>query len=280
MKRKIITINEETCTGCGLCMPNCPEGAIQIIDGKARLVSDFMCDGLGACLGHCPENAITIEEKEAEPYNESSVMVNIVKQGENTITAHLKHLKEHGETEYLNEAMHYLQENNISVPQSYLIQEEKTMSAQGCPGLRVKTIERKSNQVDPSTEQPSELTHWPVQLHLISPSSQHFKKADLLIAADCTAFTVGNFHANYLKDKKLVIACPKLDEGLEIYRDKITALIDEAEVNTITVMIMQVPCCGGLFSIVEQAAKNATRKVPVKAVIISIEGEMLKEEWI
>jgi len=135
MKRSIIKIDEEKCTGCALCIPNCPEGAIQIIDGKARLVSDLMCDGLGACLGHCPEGAITVEEREAEPYDEKKVMENIVKAGPNTIKAHLDHLKVHGQDEFYQQAIEYLKENNIELPQ----EKEKTMNHaphSGCPGSK------------------------------------------------------------------------------------------------------------------------------------------------
>ena len=136
MKRKIIKIDEEKCTGCELCIPNCPEGAIQIIDGKARLVSDLFCDGLGACLGHCPEGAITVEEREAEPYNERKVMDNVVKQGKNTILAHLTHLKEHNETEFLNQALAYLKEKNIDVPFEKKEENMDKVEFSGCPGSR------------------------------------------------------------------------------------------------------------------------------------------------
>src|SRR4030042_6008000 len=162
MKRKIITINEERCTGCGLCIPNCPEGAIQIIDGKARLVSDLMCDGLGACLGHCPEGAISIEEREAESYDEKKVMTNIVKAGPNTIAAHLKHLKKHNQHEYVKQALEYLRDNNIPVPDN----KEKTMHNQihnGCPGSRTMQFSNTDETAsDMSGVRSSQLTHWPI----------------------------------------------------------------------------------------------------------------------
>jgi ferredoxin len=280
VKRKIISIDQEKCTGCGLCIPNCPEGAIQIIDNKARLVSDLMCDGLGACLGHCPEGAISIEEREAETYDERKMMANIVRQGPATIKAHLSHLKDHDQTAYYREALGYLEENNVPVPD----EKENTMNTEihsGCPGAR--TIRFGATAVvseTPSGKQPSQLTHWPIQMHLISPAAPHYQNTDFLLAADCTAFSLGGFHGDYLRGKTLGIACPKLDDRQEAYVEKIKALIDEAQINTLTVAIMQVPCCGGLLHIAKQAAAQATRKVPIKCVTVGIKGEILKEEWV
>jgi len=279
MKRKIIKIDDKKCTGCGLCIPECPEGAIQLIDDKARLISDLFCDGLGACLGHCPEDAITIEEREAEPYDEKRVMANIVKQGNNTIKAHIKHLKDHGETEFLSQAMEYLKEQNINLD----VVEEETMNNQqyaGCPGSRTMDLVKESSDKNSMQGQrPSQLTHWPIQMYLISPNAPHYRNADVLLAADCVAFSMGDFHKDYLKEKKIAIACPKLDEGKEIYIDKLAALIDSAKINTLTVMVMQVPCCGGLFSLAQQAVETAERKVPVKSIVVGLQGEILREEW-
>jgi NAD-dependent dihydropyrimidine dehydrogenase PreA subunit len=280
MKRNIITIDQEKCTGCGLCIPNCPEGAIQIIDGKARLVSDLMCDGLGACLGHCPEGAITVIEREAEPYDERKVMANIVKQGPATIKAHLAHLKDHDQTDYYNQAVAYLKENNLTIPVEKEVPLHAAVHA-GCPGSRTMSFGAAAAAADqPSGKQPSALTHWPVQMHLMSPTAPHYYKSDFLLAADCTAFSLGGFHGDYLKGKTLGIACPKLDDGREIYVEKIKALIDVAQINTLTVVIMQVPCCGGLLHIAKQAAAQASRKVPIKCVTVGIKGDVLKEEWV
>jgi len=280
MKRKIIKIDEEKCTGCGLCIPECPEGAIQLIDGKARLVSDLFCDGLGACLGFCPEGAISVEEREAEPYDEKKVMENIVKQGDNTIRAHLKHLKDHGETEFLRQAMEYLKENNINIT----VKEEETMDHQhfsGCPGSQSVDLAVETSDNSPMQgKRPSQLTHWPIQMHLISPNAPHYRNADLLLAADCVAFSMGDFHKDFLQGKKLAIACPKLDDGKQVYIDKLTALIDMAKINTLTVLIMQVPCCGGLLSLAQQVVEAAERKVPVKCIVVSLEGKILREEWV
>ncbi len=280
MKRQIINIDEEKCTGCGLCIPGCPEGAIQMIDGKARLVSDLFCDGLGACLGHCPEGAITIEEREAEPYNEARVMENIIKAGSNTIKAHLKHLKDHNETDYYNQAVNILKEKGIAVPEDNEIPVHHT----GCPGSKALEFNKTEVISDANQEadghRSSQLRHWPVQMHLISPNAPQYRNADVLLAADCVAFSVGDFHKDYLKGKSLAIACPKLDSGTDVYLEKLVAMIDHAEINTLTVMIMQVPCCRGLIMLAQQAVEQAQRKVPIKGIVVSVEGELLREEWL
>jgi len=229
MIREIIHINEDLCNGCGDCIPACHEGALKIVNGKARLVSDVMCDGLGDCLGHCPQGAITIEKREAELYDEDTVKQNKV---------------------------------TNSLINKDLIVEVATKSA--------------DNELVDST---SQLTHWPVQLHLLNPQAPYFCNADVLLSADCVAYSVGNFHQKWLKGKSLAIACPKLDSGIETYIAKIKAMIDEAKINTLTVMIMQVPCCGGLLRIVQTAAQQAKRRVPIKLIVIGIEGEIITEEW-
>ncbi|MFC1476490.1 ATP-binding protein [Fibrobacterota bacterium] len=281
MKRKIITIDEEKCTGCEECIPNCPEGAIQIIDGKARLVSDIMCDGLGACLGNCPEGAITVEEREAEEYDEKKVMANIVKAGLNTIKAHIKHLRDHNQDEYLQQALEYLQENNIELPQE---NEEPMMKASvhhGCPGSKTMAFQKDAAaESDQKGKRPTELSHWPIQMHLLSPNAPHFQGSDFLLAADCTAFSLGDFHKDFLKGKTLAIACPKLDDGKDIYLDKLVALIDGAKINTLTVLTMQVPCCSGLLRLAQEAVETSERKIPIKNIVISLQGEILKEEWV
>ena len=282
MKRKIIEIDGRKCNGCGLCIPACPEGAIQLIDGKARLISDLCCDGLGACLGHCPEGAIAIEEREAAPYDERQVMAHIVKQGPNVVRAHLEHLREHGQDAYLAQAVALLEEKGIKNP---LLQEKEPMSHpsthQGCPGARPVAFDAAppAGVGDPGRRS-SQLTHWPIQLHLISPAAPQYQGRDLLLAADCVAFTVGDFHNDHLKGRALAIACPKLDAGQDIYVQKLQALIDTAKINTLTVMIMQVPCCMGLLKLAQTAAAQAGRKVPVKCVIVSLRGEILREEWV
>lgn len=151
----------------------------------------------------------------------------------------------------------------------------------GCPGSEMKDFrEENSSESDSAGTRPSQLRQWPLQLHLVSPMAPYFQKADVLLSADCVAFTVGDFHKDYLKGKSLAIACPKLDEGQEEYVEKIASLIDEAQINTLTVMIMQVPCCGGLLAVAKQGAERAKRKIPIKALVVSLQGEILSEEWV
>lgn len=289
MKRDILKIDDDLCNGCGQCVPNCHEGALQVIDGKVRLVSELMCDGLGACIGHCPEGAITIETREAEPYNEVKVMEQMVSKGKNTIIAHLKHLNDHGETGYLQEGVGFLKSNTeeLGFDLTEVLHEvhnhglHQGHSGGGCPGSKAVVIGR-NNDDSPavSTDQPSELRQWPVQMHLLNPNAPYLRDSDLLLAADCVAFSMGNFHSKYLKGRSLAIACPKLDHGSDIYIEKLIAMIDIAKINTITVMMMEVPCCGGLLQMVRQALSFASRKVPVKQMIINLTGEVLKEDWI
>jgi len=289
MKRDILKIDEELCNGCGQCVPNCHEGALQVIDGKVRLVSELMCDGLGACIGHCPEGAITIEKREAEPYDETKVMEQMISKGKNTITAHLKHLKDHGETGFLQEGVSFLKNNQeiLGFDLTEVMHEVHNQGNQhvhaggGCPGSRAVVIEKPdAAALTSAADQPSELRQWPVQMHLLNPNAPYLRGADLLLAADCVAFSMGNFHSRHLKGKSLAIACPKLDQGTDIYTEKLTAMIDLAKVNTITVMMMEVPCCGGLLQMVRNASSRAERKVPIKQMIISLSGNVLKEEWV
>jgi len=276
-KRKIIKINEDTCNGCGACIPNCPEGAIQVIDGKARLISDIFCDGLGACIGHCPQNAITTEERTAAPYDERKVMENIIKAGDNTILAHLNHLRDHGEKTYLRQALDVLKEKNISVP----FKEEHTTPPRtcGCPGATPMDFskEKKEKQTEPGRRL-SHLGHWPVQLHLILPYASFIQASDVLLAADCVAYALGDFHTNHLKGRSLAIACPKLDSNLESYLQKLTAFIDCAHITSLTVMTMQVPCCRGLLALAQQAASHASRKIPIRSIVVGTNGTIIKEE--
>jgi NAD-dependent dihydropyrimidine dehydrogenase PreA subunit len=293
MIREIVNIDEELCNGCGQCVPNCHEGALQIIDGKARLISELMCDGLGACIGHCPEGAITIEEREADAYDEVATISQMIKSGKATVFAHLKHLQDHNETCYLKEALQFIKANREAMPFEIsevheLLHSKKEAqpvsgecSTGGCPGSAPVAFDASGfKMAAPAEEVPSALTQWPVQLHLINPAASYFQGADLLVAADCAGFAYGNFHNDFIKGRKMVIACPKLDQGTDIYIRKLTSLIDDSRINTITVVIMEVPCCGGLSQMVKVATQQASRKVPVKEIVISIRGEVLSEEWI
>lgn len=302
MIREIVKIDEGLCNGCGVCVPGCHEGALQIIDGKARLISDLMCDGLGACLNDCPEGAITIEKREAEAYDEIKVIKLMLDKGQATVIAHLKHLKDHNETVFLKQAVQYLKANESSIDFdiSEVIREvhnsggggcasnqpkpQSNMqhAGGGCPGSQTISFDPQSVKVDSGSaiSGKSELRQWPVQMHLINPNAAYFKGADVVIAADCVAFALGDFHSKWLKGKSLAVACPKLDSNQDIYVEKLRSMIDDAKINTLTLMIMQVPCCGGLTRLVISAKQLATRIVPVKMVVVSIEGTILSEEWI
>lgn len=306
MKREIIKIDRELCNGCGECIPNCHEGALQMIDGKATLVSELMCDGLGACIGHCPQGAIAIEEREAAPYDEIAVIKEIIPQGKNVMIAHLSHLKEHIQTGYLKQGVSYLKEieNELPFPLHEVISKvhnlkpaytnQPTMNKPefvlkmahehqggGCPGSKAMSFAEaptlaESNPVSGK----SELRQWPVQMHLINPMAEYFINSDLLLAADCVAFSMGDFHQTWLKGKSLAILCPKLDSNTEVYLQKLISLVNDAKINTITVLKMQVPCCGGILQMAKLALQQASRKVPIKSITVGLQGEILSEEWV
>jgi Pyruvate/2-oxoacid:ferredoxin oxidoreductase delta subunit len=294
MKRQIIEIDEELCTGCSLCIPNCPEGALQIIDGKARLISDLFCDGLGACIGNCPEEAIRTIEREAEPYDENKVMDNIVKQGANTIKAHLEHLQGHGEASYLAQAIEYLEAKNIEIPKGFLGKNSEHHHEHnhnhvhnptdgelhfhlGCPGGRIidNTNQAKEEHSGDIGEIESELRQWPVQLHLINPGAPYFNNSDLLIVADCTAFTHGDFHRKFLKGKTLIVFCPKLDQATDRYIEKLTMVFSNNNIKSLTLLMMEVPCCGGLKHIVHEALSRSGKNIKTEEIILSLDGKVI-----
>jgi len=288
MKRTIIKIDEDVCNGCGQCVTGCHEGALQLIDGKARMISDLFCDGLGACIGECPVGAIELEEREAEAYNEIAVMERISPKGASTVIAHLKHLKDHNEMQYFNQGVEYIKQNNLNIDLSTLTtnnmnQEHHHHGGGGCPGSRAMDFNKpaaENNSMTSNEELPSQLRQWPVQLHLLNPMAGYFKNADVVLAADCVAFSFGNFHNHFLKGKTLAIACPKLDSGKESYIEKLSAMIDESKINTLTVIIMEVPCCGGLLQIAKMAVQASARKIPVKQIVVGIQGDIVSEEWV
>ena len=235
-KRKIVKIDEEKCTGCGLCIPNCAEGALQIVDGKAKLVKEIYCDGLGACLGHCPEDAITIEEREAASFDEKAT--------EN----HLKDMKK---------------------------KEKKSKDLPcGCPGTAVKTLKkRKTNNEQRTTKTGSELSNWPIQLMLVPTEAPYLKNADLLITADCVAFSYPDFHQDFLKGRILLMGCPKLDAAT-IYEEKLAEIFKSNNIKSITLLHMEVPCCFGLSQIVGEALRLSGKKIPLKEVTVGIKGDV------
>lgn len=241
-KRKIIEIDREKCNGCGLCTKACAEGAL-ILDEhkKAVLVKEIFCDGMGACLDVCPVDALKIIEKESDAYDPQATFQHVMKtQGAGAAS------KVHGAP-----SLHF----------------------SGCPGTMAREIRREpaKNAEGSAGSVASELSQWPIQLHLISPVAPYFKECDLLVAADCTAFTLGSFHQDLLKGKKLVIACPKLDETGE-YVEKIAELLKNNTVYSLTVVIMEVPCCSGLVQIVKEAVELSGTRLPVKKIVIGLDG--------
>jgi len=290
MIRKIIEINEELCNGCGDCVPNCAEGALRIIDGKARMISDLFCDGLGACIGHCPTGAIEIVEREAEPYDEWRVMEKIVEGGPNVIIAHLQHLDSHGERGYLSEARRYLKTYGIDEPDIEAGEEKGKREAEpslttatksaggfsGCAGSLTARLAGKTMSREDRGAEYSELRHWPIQLHLVNPAAPYYRDADLLVAADCTAFAAGNFHSAYLKGRAAAIACPKLDDGGERYIEKLAVMLEAAK--SVTVLLMEVPCCGGLLNMVKEARSRISKPIAVKCVVLNLQGEKIEEK--
>lgn len=287
MKRTIIKIDENKCNGCGICVTGCHEGALQLINGKAVMVSELYCDGLGACIGDCPEGAIALEEREAEPYSEAAVMKRIVPKGESVILAHLNHLHEHGETELLRQGLHYLRQHNIAVDTSFLKKEQEAPAACACPGAMMREIKRPMPIIPsdvsiapPPVAPASALQQFPVQLHLVNPMAVSFQGAHLLLAADCSAFAAGDFHNRFLRNRMLAIACPKLDSNTQRYIEKLIDMIDVAQIETLTVVIMEVPCCRGLLKIAESAREQANRHIPIKIVTLSVQGDVKGEQWI
>jgi len=252
VKRKIIKIDEELCTGCGNCIVSCAEGALQIIDGKAKVINEIFCDGLGACIGECPEGALKIIEREALEFNEEAV-------------------EEHLESMKLKEKIETKEIKQIVAEHSHQC---------GCPSSQTIVFDDSETKTDLSGESRSALRQWPVQMHLINPIAPYFQGEDVLLTADCVGYALGGFHRDFLENKSIAIACPKLDQGKEIYISKIKSWIDNAKINTLSVMIMEVPCCSGLLALAQEAAKQANRKVPIKYIIVSVKGEILKEEWV
>lgn len=272
-RREIIKIDEEKCTGCGLCIPNCPEGALQVIDGKARLISDIFCDGLGACIGFCPEGAISIEKRETRPYDEKKVMENITEKGENTIKAHLKHLKDHGEMKYYHQASKFLKEKGIENPLDCEIKDNNLGCDDlpcGCPGTQLRAVNTDSD-ASKNKEQASALRQWPVQLNLLPVQAPFFENSHLLVASDCVPFASHNFHSELLRGRSVVIGCPKLDD-VKYYKEKLTEILKQNNIKSITVAIMEVPCCNGMYSAAKEAIDDSGKKIPIIKKVIGVSG--------
>ncbi|MDH4268331.1 MAG: 4Fe-4S binding protein [Deltaproteobacteria bacterium] len=245
IKRKIIKIDETKCDGCGVCVPSCAEGAIQIIDGKARLIAEKFCDGLGACLGECPNDALQVIEREAEDFDEKAVE---------------EHLKSKGEAHH----------------------EEPATMACGCPSAQIQSFApaetcQEANQPVSHPSAQSALAHWPVQVRLVPPTAPFLKGADLLIAADCTPIAYPNFHRDFLKGKAVMVGCPKFDDA-QTYIQKFADIFNTAGIKSIEVVTMEVPCCQGLPMLVKKGLELSGKKIPLSQVIISIRGEVLKTQ--
>jgi len=258
--RKVIKIEEEKCDGCGLCLPSCPEGALQIVDTpkgpKARLVKENFCDGLGACLGECPQGALTIAEKEVEEYDEEEVIAHIQQKSPELLEKHLAHLKEHAD----------------QLPSHH--SHTKISACPSAPMLHWKEEREKPSE---KVRAHSELRQWPIQLHLVPPSAPYFQSADLVIVADCVPFAYANFHQDFLKEKAIAIGCPKLDD-VDAYIGKIAQIIKTAKPKSIKVLHMEVPCCFGLLHIVKEALVLSGEDVPLEAMVIGIKGEVRTKE--
>jgi len=255
VKRKMIRIDEEKCDGCGLCIPACPEGALQIIDGKARLVKESFCDGLGACMGDCPQGALTIEEKEVDEYDEEGVIAHIKEKSPELLEKHLAHLRAHADE---------------------LPQHHSHTGISSCPSAKMLQWED-SGQAAPARERVnSELRQWPIQLHLVPPHAPYLRNADLALVADCVPFAYGDFHRDFLKGKAVAIGCPKLDD-LNAYIDKVAEILRVADIRSLKVVHMEVPCCHGLVHIAREALKRAGKDIPFDAVKIGVKGEVIGE---
>ena len=267
MIREIVSIDEDLCNGCGECVPACAEGAIQIIDGKARLVADLLCDGLGACLGHCPQGAIKIERREAPEFDKAAAHRHVA--GLQTTPG------DHRPGNGKQAAVAGLEKPARPAPPA-------------CPSSRFARFERAPHESDarPDTtcaaqgaEETSELIHWPVQLHLLPPTAPVLPGARLLVCADCVPVAYAGFHANMLRDHAVVIACPKLDDTSG-YAEKLAEMIRRNNLTEITVARMEVPCCGGILQTVLQARQLAGSDILVHDIVVSIRGEILARRQI
>lgn len=249
MKRKIVSIDETRCNGCGLCVSACHEGAIQLIDGKAKLISDSYCDGLGDCLPACPVDAIKIVEREAADYDEAAV------------AARQAAAKGH------------------AVPAAPAPAAAKPPLPCGCPGMLAKAMAPKPAAAAPAPDAPSppvaQLGNWPVQIKLVNPRAPYLQNAALLVAADCTAFAFADIHRKFMRNKVTLIGCPKLDEG--DYAEKLTAILQANEIKSVTVLRMEVPCCGGIASAVQRALQASGKTIPWQVVTISTDGVILED---
>ena len=252
MKRKIITIDENLCNGCGDCVVACAEGAIQVVDGKAKLVKELYCDGFGDCVGECPTGALIIEELEADPFDPEATKQHLFQTKGAEAVARME-----------KAASRHTAQTATPAPQP---------KAGGCPGSKAVSFDKPSAPAQPG-ELPSQLSHWPIQMRLVSPEMPVLKNADLLLAADCTAFAYGDFHRKLLAGKILIIGCPKLDDT-EPYVEKLTEIIKADDLKSLTVAHMEVPCCHSLAHLAQEALKRAGSDLELQTIILSIHGDI------
>lgn len=278
MVRTVIEIDEQLCNGCGACVTGCHEGALQLIDGKARLVGDNLCDGLGACIGECPVGAITFTEREATAYSEREVLAKIASLGENTVVAHLRHLKDHGQQNLVQEGFAILAEMgwDAATIRAHVLGPKEFRQGQGgggCPGSRVidLTPPRPESLPGKKDVQPSQLRQWPVQLQLVPTTAPYLQGCDLLVAADCVPFAYAGFHADFLRNRVVLVGCPKLDDNA-YYTEKLTQIFSLNSIRSVTVVRMEVPCCGGITQAVRQALAASGEVVPYAEAIITLDG--------
>lgn len=250
MKRKIITIDDNLCDGCGNCVTACSEGALQITNDKATLVKEDFCDGFGDCIGECPTGALKIEERDSRPFD-----INATKE-------YL--LKTHGQ-----EAVAKMEEAQKKHEPS-----GPKMMPCGCPGSMIKTIQRNTPSTDTTQAVSSQLRNWPVQIHLLPVEAPYYHGADLLVAADCCAYAYGGFHGDFIKGHVLAIGCPKLDDA-DSYREKLAAILQENDIRSVTVAYMEVPCCKGLVKTVDEAVKKSGKKISIRKSKIGIQGQTI-----
>ena len=264
IKRNVIEIDEDKCTGCGLCVPSCAEGAIQIIDGKARLVNEKYCDGLGACLGECPEGALQVIQREVEAFDEEAVKVHLGSP-QPAAGAPLDGRAEH---------------SDASTPREDQPARRHVAAPHACPGARMMHFQAEDATAAPASASAvtarSSLAQWPVQLMLVPPEAPYFKNADILVAADCVPFALAGFHERLLKGKAVVVGCPKLDD-VGYYTKKLAQILSSSGARSVTVATMEVPCCSGMVKAVYDALDTVDRSIPVYTVTIGIKGQILDE---
>lgn len=257
VKRKIIKIDEDKCDGCGQCLPGCPEGALQVVDGKVRLVKESYCDGLGACLGHCPQSALKVIERSAEEYDAQAVLAHLEKESPELAEKHREHLRAYG-----------MEEPGVA------------QTGTGCQSEQLMTwdTDKSSGQTEAAGGY-SGLGQWPVKLYLIPPTAEFLKNADLVFVADCVPFTRSSMHSDFFRGKAVAAGCPKFDD-IAAYKEKIDQILESVNIKSITVVYMEIPCCSGYVRLVNDAVNRSGQDIPVEVIQIGVNGEILERKTI